>query len=43
MRGCKIGGGVRRMCFSQVGNRENENACERVGIRHFWRDCDSAA
>lgn len=33
MRGCKIGDGVSRMCFSQVGNCDIGNACERVDIR----------
>lgn len=33
MRGCEIGDGVSRMCFSHVGNCDIENACERVDIQ----------
>lgn len=37
------GDGVSRMCFSQVGNCDIENACERVGIGCIGGDSDSAA
>lgn len=34
--GCKMGDGVSRMCSSQVGNCDIENACERVDIWCLW-------
>lgn len=43
VRSRKIGDGLSRMCFGQVGNCDIGNACERVGFSVFWRDSDSAA